>query len=149
MLTCEGLRLEVAASADSSTLFSTFYVQSFLQLTAMRPRRPETNHRPPSDSYKSNRPMVPSPAPTSPTGAISVDNQVDTDDEAPPPLPEKSMHADYANVDPSRSSRISGELDERPSVARRATHRDRVSSVSREPRLFFFSTDVLFCVFFI
>lgn len=98
----------------------------------MRPRRPES-HRPTSDPPKqviANRPLTVSPGPKSPALEIVA---IDTDDEAPPPLPEKEksrdsdLHADYANVGPSSSSRKTSESDDRPQqLMRRVTHRDRV-----------------------
>jgi len=86
----------------------------------VRPRRPDT-HRPTSDTPKHAKP-APSPVPTA-----HEEIHADVDDDAPPPLPEKLMHSDYANVDPVSGSRNSMEADDRPHLTRRVTHRDRVS----------------------
>ena len=78
----------------------------------------------------------------SPTHSTSKHQLVevdDNDDEAPPPLPEKSTHSDstsdYANV----AGRSSSESEDRPQLTRRVTHRDRVRKQNVQFGVGFFS----------
>ena len=109
-----------------SNQFDYFISDKFFQLATLRPRRPDT-HRPTSDTFKPAKHPATSPVQISPVAHEEI--RADADDEAPPPLPEKAMHSDYANVDPTSGSRNSLESDERPHLTRRVTHRDRVSYV--------------------
>jgi len=92
------------------------------ELTPMRPLRPEneSKNRPPSSHLKQVRTLTvtPSTSPIDSPDAVAVKNSA----ELPPPLPEKSSQADYANIgsDEPNTATYDGQC-----LMRRATHKDR------------------------
>ena len=112
--------------APLNSLFSVFD-----QLTPMRPLRPESEYknRPASNNMKqtmTSMSLMPSPGLNQRTEITNIAKSSVSDYDEPPPLPDKSSHADYANVGVELAAAHHSSQYESVLI-RKGTHRDRVS----------------------